>query len=134
MPKMNTKLKKTYEATVTRDGKWWMISIPSIGLTQSRRLASADQMAADLVAVTLDIDVDDVEIELRFEQVGAVNDISRSLREIRAEREQASLLEQTARKRTSELARQLAREDVPVRDIGTILGVSHQRAHQLLSL
>src|SRR5665647_2131575 len=31
---------KTYDITVTREGKWWMVAVPAIdGLTQARRLS-----------------------------------------------------------------------------------------------
>jgi len=38
---------KTYNVTVTREGKWWMIDVPAIdGLTQARRLSKIKQRAA----------------------------------------------------------------------------------------
>jgi hypothetical protein len=53
----------TFEATVTREDGWWMIHVPEIDtLTQSRRLADAGQMARELVAVTLDAPLDDIDV------------------------------------------------------------------------
>ena len=125
--------KRTFTATVSREGKWWMISVADVGLTQARRLSKANDMATELVAVTLDIAIDEVNVDIIFDGVGEVQGISSTLETIRSERAEASALEQSASRGAAELAKRLAAEDVPIRDVGTILGVSHQRAHQLVS-
>ena len=54
---------KTYAVTVTREGRWWMLSVPDIdGLTQVRRIEDAELMARELIAVTLDIRLEDVAV------------------------------------------------------------------------
>ncbi|WP_308466674.1 hypothetical protein [Rathayibacter soli] len=124
----------TYSAIVTRDGKWWMISIPELnGLTQARRLAEAELMAKEYVAVTLDLPIESISVALTVERVGAIEDIAKTLERIHSEREQASWLERDATAKAAELARGLAQQGVPLRDVGTLLGVSHQRAHQLVN-
>jgi hypothetical protein len=52
--------------------------------------------------------------------------------EIRRVHDAASILEREATVRSKELTQRLAQAGVPLRDIGTIIGFSHQRAHQLL--
>lgn len=52
---------------------------------------------------------------------------------ITAERRQAAALEAEANARATDLAYDLVAADVPIRDIGAILGISHQRVHQLTS-
>lgn len=124
----------TYKAIVTRDGKWWMITIPELNeLTQARRLGEVEQMARELIAVTLDVPLGDVNVDVDVTAAGHVTNISGRAKQIRLERERAAELERSAVQHAAQLARQLAAEDVPVRDIGTVLGVSYQRAHQLLS-
>jgi hypothetical protein len=124
---------KTYDATVTRDGKWWMIAIPEIeGLAQARRLSEAEQMAREYVAVTLDVPLDSVAIRLHMASVAGI-DVSETLAEISDGRQRAAELEAATRERSSELARELAAANVPLRDIGTMMGVSFQRAHQLVA-
>ncbi len=49
---------------------------------------------------------------------------------IRADREEATRLDREASRLAVELARDLAAEKVPLPDVGTILAVSRQRAHQ----
>lgn len=47
--------------------------------------------------------------------------------------ESAADLESRAREQAESLAQRLAEAGIPVRDIGTMLGVSFQRAHQLVN-
>ena len=64
----------TYTARVTREGKWWMISIPEIdGLTQARRLSEAHLMAQEYIAVALGTPRDRVEVDLVVDAVGDVD-------------------------------------------------------------
>jgi hypothetical protein len=121
-----------YTARVTREGKWWMVAVPEIdGLTQARRLGEADLMAQELIAVTLGVPRESIEIALVVESVGAV-DVEDRLAEIRRTKSEAEGLEAKARAETVALARELADQKVPVRDIGSMLDVSFQRAHQLI--
>lgn len=123
----------TYTAQVTRDGRWWMVAVPEIdGLTQARRLSEAELMARELIAVTLDLPLDDVAVDVRVESVDDV-DVASRLASIRQRRAKASRLEHEASAGAAELARDLVSHGVPLRDVGAILGVSHQRAHQLVS-
>lgn len=122
----------TYAATAVREGRWWVVAVEGIGVTQARRIAEAPRAAREMVAVTLDVPLDDVEIDLT---VGDVDDIhvAAEVAAIRDERARASELEHAASQRAQALARNLAAHDVSMRDVGAILGVSHQRAHQLIS-
>ena len=60
----------TYKAEVTRaqkkgEGHWWMISVPEIdGVTQARKLEEVEVMARDLIAITLDVELDEVAVEI----------------------------------------------------------------------
>jgi hypothetical protein len=48
---------------VTREGEWWMVSIPEIGgLTQARHLGEAPMMAREYIAATLDMPLDEVSV------------------------------------------------------------------------
>jgi len=122
-----------HEAHVTRDGKWWMISVPAVdGLTQARRLSDVTAMAKELVAVTLDVPLSTVDVYLASLVVDGVDVLQRA-RQIQAARETAAKMEAEAVGGAAALAHELAGEGVPVRDIGEMLGVSYQRAHQLIS-
>ncbi len=127
-------MSKDYDVIVTREGRWWMVSIPEIdGLTQARRLSEAEQMAREYIAVTLDVRFSTVHVSVKLGKVGAVDHPDEYAQAIRARREEAGKLEREAAGQAAHLARDLAAAEVPMRDIGTMLGVSHQRAHQLAS-
>lgn len=121
-----------HSATVTREGKWWIVRIPEIaGLTQARRLGEAELMAREYVAVTLGVPLESVAVELTVAPVGGI-DVTGRLAEIRDARQRADALEQAAASGAIALAKELAALSVPRRDIGAILGVSFQRADQLV--
>ncbi|MFD4180347.1 HicB family toxin-antitoxin system [Rhodococcus sp. NPDC058514] len=123
----------TYRVEVTREGKWWMVSIPELdGLTQARRLAESDRMAREYIAVTTGVPLDEVSVEVEV-NVGRVRDAGMRAAEIRRERDHAAELEARALAESKRLAHELAAENVPVRDIGEILGVTFQRASQLVN-
>lgn len=123
---------KTYEIKVYRDGKWWMVEIPEIdGLTQARRLSEVEDMARSYIAV--DQDVAPSEIQLRNPQIiVSGEDLGATMRDIFEFRKAARLAEEKAAALMVETARRLASHQVPLRDIGEVLGVSHQRVHQLV--
>ena len=124
----------TYKVEVTRDGKWWMISIPELdALTQARRIDDVPVMARELIALETGVALTDVAIEQRIELVAGGEDLAARVRTIREHR--ARLSEEEARVQTemAEFAKELAAADVPVRDIGSLLGVAHQRVSQLVN-
>ena len=126
-------MNKTYAAQVSRDGKWWMIHIPEIdGLTQARRVADVEQAARELVAVTLDVKLSEVAVEIRYQDVAGVP-VGEHLNAINEEKAEAARLEEDAAAKTSQLVRALVDQKVPVRDIGAMLGISFQRVHQIAS-
>src|SRR5664280_2137176 len=123
----------TYTVSVTREGRWWIVRVPEIDqVTQVRRLSEVTKAARELIAVTLDVPMSQVRV--RVERVGAVEDVPGRAEAIRREHARADELARRAQDESKELARQLAGAHVPMRDIGELLGVSHQRVHQLISL
>lgn len=124
---------RQFKAKAYLDGKWWMIEIEAIGaLTQARRLNDVYQMARELIAVTLDQPLDSFDLEISIERVHDL-DISSRIAKIQQEKLRAAELERVALEESKLLAQELADQKLTVREIGLILGVSHQRAHQLLS-
>jgi len=121
-----------YRVEVTREGKWWMVAIPELdGLTQARRLEEAPLMARDYIAVALDVPLSDVEVTVAVVDVDGVN-VTEALAMLESEKAEAEAARERVAQDTRRLAKTLAAKKVPVRDIGAILGVSHQRAHQLV--
>lgn len=58
-------MRQVYEVTVRRDGRWWMVEIPSIrGITQARQLEDVEESATSYIAVNQDKPLGDIGIEI----------------------------------------------------------------------
>lgn len=122
-----------YTAQVSREGKWWMVRVAGMqGITQARRLGEVELMAREFIAVSTGLSLDEVEVDVTLAPVGGLSDISERLVRIASDRAEAAELERRATREAAALAKALSERNVPVRDVGAILGVSHQRAHQLV--
>jgi DNA-directed RNA polymerase specialized sigma subunit len=119
-----------YTAEVERDGKFWMIRVPEIGrATQARHVREIETMARDLIAIIVDVPADSFELTVHINLPKAVED---HLKAAEAYREQAA----EANRRASEEARVAAKilaAEMPLREVGAVLDVSHQRVHQLVN-
>jgi len=122
----------TYRVTAERDGRWWLIRVPEVpaAFTQARRLDQAEAMAREVVALLLDAPEDS--FDLHLEPV-IPPEIAEDLDEARRLRSEAKQVAEQASERFRHAARILAIQGLTVRDIGSILGVSYQRAQQLLA-
>jgi predicted RNase H-like HicB family nuclease len=119
-------------AVAERSGGWWAVHVPEVPgvFTQARRLDQVPAVVADAIAALLDLIPADVTVELQPVLAPAVRE---RLSEARTARMQADELAAAAAENLRGVARALADDGLPERDIGAILGVSHQRAHQLLT-
>ena len=119
----------SYRATVTRDGRFWLVRVDGVGSTQARHLRELDTMAKDLIAVMTG-DPEEVLVEYDIRLPVEVEVHLRRSEELRAAAAKAQA-EAAAEVRSA--ARQLHEQGVALRDVGKVLGVSHQRAHQLVN-
>jgi hypothetical protein len=87
-------------------------------------------MVVDAVSAFTGIRADDIKVEIEPQ---LAIEVSQRLQEARSERLHADQLASAAADKLRQVARTLAEDGLPERDIGSILGVSHQRAHQLLT-
>ena len=123
----------TYEITVYRDGRWWMVAIPEIdGLTQARKLREAPRMAMEYIALATDQDASEFEVAITQLRVDDI-DVSQHLAQIRDERARADALYRSAAARAAALAKDLSAASVSVREIGAAMNISFQRASQLVN-
>ena len=111
---------------------WWAIQIDELDgvFSQARRLEQVEDMARDAIAATQDVATDSFAVTVVPELPAKVQAI---LDEVRATRAAAELASEVASMKAREAARILHEEGMPLRDVGRVLGVSHQRAHQLVS-
>jgi hypothetical protein len=120
-----------YDITVTREGRWWMVEVPALDLlTQARRVSEIETMAREIIAVTRDVKMSDVEVDITAFIVDGV-DMLTVINDVRAKRDAAEAAERAAGEAMRDAVRALTSHSAPVRDVGELLGVSHQRVSQL---
>lgn len=121
---------KTYRASVERDGRFWLIRVEGVGATQPRHLREVDAMARDLVAVMTGADPEAVTLEI---STALPAEVQAHLDRAEALRQESARTQTEAAGEVRAAARELAGAGLPLRDVGQLLGVSYQRAHQLVS-
>lgn len=118
-----------YTAHVERDGKFWFIRVPEVGATQARHHREIEAMARDLISIVTGLRADAIDLEVKVQLPKSARD---HMAAADAYREQAA----EANRRAAEEARVAAKEladAMPMREVADILGVSHQRVHQLVN-
>lgn len=93
-------------------------------------LISSGRSPKQYLSVTLDTPIENIEVAVIVKAIGGIA-IADALKTIHDDRERAAQLEQEATVTATKLAKDLVAQNVPLRDIGSILGVTFQRAHQL---
>jgi hypothetical protein len=124
----------SYQVEVTREDGLWVADIwgPELGpaATDTVRFADLDAEVRDLIAGLTDTEPGDCELTWRYNIGGAdmTGTISR-LVEAEVGLQQATQAHEEARRAA---LRELASAGLSQAAIGDVLGVSHQRVHQLL--
>jgi len=118
-------------AEASRDGKWWLVYVKEVDhYTQARNLAEAKLMAQDLTAMMLDIPLASVDVTLTVE---VPEPAKNAVRQAESLFQQAAKTRHEAAAKSREAAEALRAQGWTLRDIGEALGVSYQRAHQLVA-
>jgi predicted RNase H-like HicB family nuclease len=121
----------TYHAIVSRDGKYWLVHVLELNqYTQARSLAEVEPMARDLIALVVGIAADSFEFEFETKLSDSVRHHLELADKYASDSAWAQSEAATERRFA---AREMRAEGMTVRDIGAALGVSHQRAQQLIS-
>ncbi len=121
----------TYQVTAERDGRFWLVHVPAVErYTQARNIPEIEPMARSLIHAMTDEPEAAIEIDVEIKVPQAVTDHRNRAREL-SEQAAASKAEAALEARLA--ARALKDAGLTVRDIGTYLDVSFQRAQQLTS-
>lgn len=122
-----------YRVRAVRSGSWWAITVPELPgvFSQARRLDQVETMAREAIALMLDVDADQIgriEVEVvpplrAAALIGTMNDALETAREAT----------ETAASARREAAKVLRADGLPMRDVGRLLGLSHQRVSQILA-
>jgi hypothetical protein len=120
-----------YHVRVERGEKYWLLHVAEIDRwTQARNLREVEPMARDLIAIMEDVPSTSFELDI---DITAPATVAAHLDRSRQLIEQAATARAAAAFEARVAALMLHDDGVPLRDVGTILGVSYQRAHQLVT-
>ncbi|MFF3441697.1 hypothetical protein [Streptosporangium sp. NPDC002721] len=129
-----------FRVTAQRSDGWWALEIEGPGLrrpahTQARRLDQVEETVRDLLALRFDTGVDDPSTAAWRITVLPVlgEELATEVARTREVRQEADRLREDAVSRSREAARHLHEQGLPHRDIGALLGVSHQAVGKLLA-
>jgi DNA-directed RNA polymerase specialized sigma subunit len=123
----------TYRVTATRDGDWWSLVAHDVQgrdvASQARRLDQADGAIREAIALVLDVDGDEFELEISpdLRHVEVSDD---TLEALELRRALAELSDQ-ARRRTPAAVAELRAAGLTVRDVAQLLGVTPSRVSQI---
>lgn len=121
---------KRYRVDVDLGDRFWLVHVPDLDRsTQARHLREVEGMARDLVAVMLDVAPDSFDLDIQVATPPAAAD---HLHRAETLRDSARQAQAAAAAELRKAARALRQEGLPLRDVGQVLGVSYQRAHQLV--
>ncbi len=121
---------KTYRAEVSRDGRFWLVNVPEVDrMTQARTLGELQAMTEDLISNMTDASQEAFEVEYQIRVPPAAKAHLDTATRLRDDATQAQA---GAAAEVREAAKVLRATGMPVRDIGRTMGISYQRAHQLL--
>jgi len=124
--------RKTYVARCERDGNWWVVEVEGLrgGVTQAKRLDQVEAVVREVVGLLRNVPEDSVDV--RVEPILG-GDLSPEVTSVLQLREEANAIQERASSAMQAAVSGLAARHLSLRDIGTILGISHQRAAQLLT-
>ncbi len=121
-----------YTATARRGSRRWVVQCDQFpgALTEVTRLEQAAQYLTEAIAFVAQVPEDSVQVSV----VPVIaDDIAAELARVEALRGQARAADKEAAGLHTDAARRLRSQGLSVRDIGSILGLSHQRAQQLIA-
>lgn len=124
---------KSYRVTATRDDGWWSLVAYDVQgrevASQSRRLDQADAAIREAIALVLDVDRDDFDLEISPD-LGHVAVSDDTLEALQMRRALAELSDR-ARRRTPAAVAELRAAGLTVRDVAQLLGVTPSRISQI---
>lgn len=123
----------TFKVTAKRWAFGWELHVEGVGVTQSRTLLSAEDMAREYIALDLDLDIDDedsfdVDItpELDGSLIAEAEAARHAVKEAEEHQREAAAMSRLA-------SRRLKESGLKGEDIAAILHISKQRVSQLLN-
>jgi hypothetical protein len=124
----------SYRVVVTREDGAWLADVPDLqgAHTFARNLPALDRYVREVIALAADLE-DAADVTLEWEIHTGDDSVDKELGQLRAERDRLDARRKDVEAQTASYARALAARGFSVRDTGALLGVSPQRAQQLIS-
>lgn len=121
-----------YTSRAHREGSWWIVQCDEApgAISQVKRLTEAQEAQREAIAFVLEVPAEDVSVRL-LPTIG--REIDTELAELRDIRAESAVREARASQLSRSVARALNEQGLTVREIAVMLGISHQRASQLLA-
>jgi DNA-directed RNA polymerase specialized sigma subunit len=123
----------TFQVTATRDGDWWsLVALDVEGrevASQSRRLDQAEDAIREAIALVLDVDRGEFDVDITPKLDRA--EVSDETLEVLELRRALAELSDRARRRTPAAITELRRAGLTVRDVAQLLGVTPSRVSQI---
>lgn len=119
-----------HHITAERSGRWWVLQSAEApgAISQVARLDQAEQIKEAIAFVTGEPE-ESIEIEVRPRLSAEARSALLQAERLRESAAEAALRESSSRRFIAKYL--TTREGLALRDAGQVLGVSHQRAHQL---
>jgi len=120
-----------YTAIAERDGSWWVITVPEVDgiFSQARRLDRVEYMARDAISLMLEVPPDSFDVDVVENHDPPTQEV---IDDIISLREAVAAMRRETADRTRDAVLSLHDSGYPQRDIGRMVGISHQRVAQLL--
>jgi predicted RNase H-like HicB family nuclease len=120
-----------YTVTAEKSGKWWVLQCTEVpgAVSQTARLDQAEDIIREAILWVAGVPETEIEIDVRVVLPVVVRESINAAERFRRESAEATIKASLA---VSAAARELHRIGLTVRDIGTVLGVSHEHAGQLV--
>ena len=125
-------MKPRYTAIAERDGNWWAITVPEVDgiFSQARRLDRVEYMARDAISLMLEVPPDSFDVVVVENHDPPTQEV---IDDIHSIREAVAAMKRETGTKTRSAVLALHRSGYPQRDIGRMVGISHQRVAQLLA-
>ena len=121
---------KVWNASARQVGKFWYIKIVGLGgSTQARSVKEIDVMVRDYISIMTETEADSFDVTM---QLLLPDDVAATLKRAGELRDIADNARKEAAIESRRAAKALRASGLTVRDIGAALGISFQRAHQLV--
>lgn len=117
----------------TRIPTGWRVQCDEVpgAISEVRRLGLAEEAQREAIAFVEDADESEIgALHLIIDLPGSLAD---DVADLRSLSDQATQLRQAESLKRAGLARALLAQDLPMRDVGAILGISHQRVAQIVA-